>query len=726
MPIFEMSAGNEAKFADFSGKLVKITEALKNAGDPADIKALEKIGADFDAQIHNFFRTERKLNIGVMGQVKAGKSSFLNTLLFGGKEVLPRASTPKTATLTKIEYSAQNSIEIEYYSRGDWDLIESNARVDSEDIEYKSARELVAMAKSSGINTSCFGQVERVGFDSYDALTQKLNDYVGENGKFTPIVKSVVLFANNDFFRGLSVVDTPGLNDPVASRTLRTQDFIKVCDVVFFLSQSGEFLSKSDWTLVSTQLPNEGVNRLVLVASKYDSGLRDVLRENAKDDIFGDSRNEADNIPDACKLVKASLTQRAAELVEEQRNFLIQREASEGIIKTIAQCKNPLCFSALAKNMIGKKVADLTPEELNLYSALDKFSDDLQKELPLVAGFDALKAVFDSVVSEKEAILQEKMAGFVPAATSKLCTQLEAIKEKAQKRLTLLSGSDKKRLLDMKRETETRINSIKADVKTLVGEFLARLNTGRTDAVRKLRENVIDSSSINERTGNETITVTEPYWVPARKFLWIFTIEEGYWKEKKRSKEVSYSYLDASDIVSNIRAFTMQGANLIEEVFTETVNMQDMKRRLLNAVANNFDMANENYDASLFRLIVEEYINKIEFPVIAVDCSKEAETIASQFSGEIRSSDKRTNLLSALDNTISKIFDALTKQLETSLTAFKTALSDIGEGLQKDLLADISNEFDAIIEQLNEREENIKLTEGYIKLIEQKLQDARA
>ena len=52
-----------------------------------------------------------------IGQVKAGKSTFLNTLLFDGKEVLPKAPTPKTATLTIMEYSDKNIIQIEYYSK---------------------------------------------------------------------------------------------------------------------------------------------------------------------------------------------------------------------------------------------------------------------------------------------------------------------------------------------------------------------------------------------------------------------------------------------------------------------------------------------------------------------------------------------------------------------------------------------------------------------------------
>ena len=44
-----------------------------------------------------------KLVIGVIGQMKAGKSTFLNAFAFGD-EVLPAATTPMTASLSVITY----------------------------------------------------------------------------------------------------------------------------------------------------------------------------------------------------------------------------------------------------------------------------------------------------------------------------------------------------------------------------------------------------------------------------------------------------------------------------------------------------------------------------------------------------------------------------------------------------------------------------------------------
>src|SRR5574344_2964350 len=69
----------------------------------------------------------RKLKIGIVGAMKSGKSSFLNALLFGGKDYLPKAATPMTAALTKISYSDKPKAIVHFYKKKDWDTIEKQA-----------------------------------------------------------------------------------------------------------------------------------------------------------------------------------------------------------------------------------------------------------------------------------------------------------------------------------------------------------------------------------------------------------------------------------------------------------------------------------------------------------------------------------------------------------------------------------------------------------------------
>ncbi len=51
--------------------------------------------------------------------MKAGKSSLLNALIFEGVEVLPKAATPMTASLTVLKYAQNLSAQVEFYSQKD-------------------------------------------------------------------------------------------------------------------------------------------------------------------------------------------------------------------------------------------------------------------------------------------------------------------------------------------------------------------------------------------------------------------------------------------------------------------------------------------------------------------------------------------------------------------------------------------------------------------------------
>ena len=589
---------DNTEFQDFVDNVETIITNVSVRAKDDDITGLHKLIKNFQIKTEDFYRENRKLNIGVVGQVKAGKSSFLNTLLFGGNEILPKASTPKTATLTKMEYSEENIIQIEYYSPDEWEVLEDNAVVDLDDEIYTSAREIVDMVKRNGVNPHQYLEkgFDRIEFESYEELITSLNDYVGEDGKFTPIVKAVTLFLNKEEFRGLSIVDTPGLNDPIASRTIRTKEFMEVCDVVFFLSQSGSFLDKSDWILLSSQLPQKGVKKLVLVASKYDSGIRDILRTQDDDDVFGEDENTADNIPKACKIIKKKLKKRAKSKVEEFVKDLEMRGSSPELIEVIRQCADPIMVSSLAYNMTGKSQSEYSSEENNIYSALKQFSDDMDEDLKLLGNFDEVKNLFGEVVSEKEAILAAKAKSFIPNAIEELKNLLSGYLEKTKRRIQVLESNDREQLLEQKKIIETQMGSIKADIASVFGELNAKLESEKLNGIRELRDASKDYLNIKERTGSVTRTGS-------------YTTGHFFWKKTHvYTYEEHYSYCIAADAIENLRKYGLDASNQVEEVFSEAIQIKEIKRRLLNVVVNNFDMGSEKYDSSLFRIMVEETV----------------------------------------------------------------------------------------------------------------------
>lgn len=701
------------EFGDFTDKVQSIISDVKGHAKEKDVDGLEKFVSNFKIKTDDFYRENRKLNIGVVGQVKAGKSSFLNTLLFDGKEILPKASTPKTATLTKMEYSEENVIQIEYYSAEEWKVLEDNAVIDLDDEVYTSAREIVELVKKKGFDPHPYFEkkTDRIKFDTYDDLIERLNDYVGEDGKYTPIIKAVTLYLNKEDFRGLSIVDTPGLNDPIPSRTIRTKEFMEVCDVVFFLSQAGSFLDKSDWNLLSSQLPQKGIKKLVLIASKYDSGIRDVLRVQDEDDIFGDDDNTADNIPKACKIIKKKLRKRAKSKVDEFVKDLESRDSSSELIEVIKQCSDPIMVSSLVYNMTNKSQEEYTSEEKNIYSALKQFSDDMEKDLTLLGNFDEVKCLFNEVVREKEEILEAKAKSFIPNAHEELKDILSGYLEKTKGRIQILQNNDKNQLEEQRKIIENQIGAVKAEIATVFGELKSNIELEKSAGIRELRDISKDYLNVKERTGSITRTGS-------------YTTGHLWWKKTHEyNYEEHYSYCIAADAIENLQKYSLEASNEVEERFIEAIHIKELKRKLMNVVVNNFDLGSEKFDSQLFKIMLENTVNDIEIPVFNIDISSEMSSIAGKFNGELTSADQKNELSIALSKAISAIYDVICKKFESSVKKLKDDISEIEKKIEDTLLTNILKEFEELKAECDNKDKEITAFKEYASILEDEIKN---
>ena len=125
------------------------------------------------------------LTIGVIGQMKCGKSTFLNSFVFED-DVLPAATTPMTAALSIITYGEQKKIVAEFYNRDEWEEQKMQAARSLEEVKgnsleeskVKAAKELVEKAaKLGGSLNSYLGKTQ-------DDTFEHLIEYVGADGKF--------------------------------------------------------------------------------------------------------------------------------------------------------------------------------------------------------------------------------------------------------------------------------------------------------------------------------------------------------------------------------------------------------------------------------------------------------------------------------------------------------------------------------------------------------------
>ena len=119
-------------------KLKEISESIENGKELIQEESILEFQAstkDILKKINKVLEEGRQLRLGIVGEVKAGKSSFLNAMLFEGKDILPKAPTPMTAALTRISYNETPKAKIVFYDFNDWNSICTMARKYNETLQ---------------------------------------------------------------------------------------------------------------------------------------------------------------------------------------------------------------------------------------------------------------------------------------------------------------------------------------------------------------------------------------------------------------------------------------------------------------------------------------------------------------------------------------------------------------------------------------------------------------
>ncbi len=211
------------------------------------------------------------LTIGVIGQMKCGKSTFLNSFVFEDT-VLPAATTPMTAALSVITYGEQKKVVAEFYTNDEWEEQKAQAARLLDDVagdtmaesKIKAAKELVSKASRLGSNLRDYlGKTKE---DSFENIIE----YVGADGKYVSITKSVKIYYPKEYLKGVEIVDTPGFNDPIVSREERTKEFLKKADVVLMMLYAGRPFDATDRDIIFKNVSQCGIGKVLIGINKYD------------------------------------------------------------------------------------------------------------------------------------------------------------------------------------------------------------------------------------------------------------------------------------------------------------------------------------------------------------------------------------------------------------------------------------------------------------------------
>ena len=220
------------------------------------------------------FMSEKKLIISVTGVVKAGKSSFLNCLLFNGRNLLPKAITPMTAVLTIIEFSESNRAEIIFFNKEEFQPLAKLIREKGSEEEKEKIPKLKNKIPKNN-------RIKIITANTPEELLSKISRFISSEKDISYIIKEINIKINYPTLRKFKIVDTPGLNDPVISRSYKTKEFIKMSHVVFHLSRASQFLEREDIELIA-RYAQESIQKIHIIASKYDETLKELHIQKVK------------------------------------------------------------------------------------------------------------------------------------------------------------------------------------------------------------------------------------------------------------------------------------------------------------------------------------------------------------------------------------------------------------------------------------------------------------
>ncbi len=536
-------------------KLVAFSETLHKLADShqdlfgTELARFKRMNAiDSPQQLEQTFQVvqeqNRLMNIGIVGRVKAGKSSLLNALIFDGEPILPKAATPMTAALTTITWGEAFQAKVEFFSEKDISIIKNKAeqyktRLDKrtqecleELIKRRSMqqphgspisdnKELINMAsrraqselqreealfaaydqyqrmQSSGSARSPQNFQSDIQANNPKELAERLHEYVGAKGEFMPFTKSVHVFMPLEALRDICIIDTPGMNDPVQSREERTVELLKTCDVVFIVSPAGQFLNEQDLEVMGRITQKQGIQELVLIASQVDTQL------------YGSEKRA--RLSDALNNIRDQLSVRAQSTLADLKQS--NPEVGSVFDNLINSARSNLLHSSGLCHSLNRRFD--TPEswdsnEKTTWENLTgNYADYFNREnstlslnsLDSLANIAAIKDVLAQVREKKAAIIQDKLANLSMSTRKSLQAFQHQLISLASNQIALIKNADVEQLNAQLNELKYKKSELSYNLdqsfKKSMHQYCSELQTGMEKVAKNQLNNT--ENEINKK-----------------------------------------------------------------------------------------------------------------------------------------------------------------------------------------------------------------------------------
>lgn len=674
---------------------------------------LDLTGHRFDEKIESVVSKDGILRIGTVGQVKAGKSSFINALLFDGKDMLPEAATPMTAALTVIKYSEDISAEVEFYSQADWSIIERKAKeyqdiykkvekklkqnkkllqtITKAEIESQAkarvgdaifgSYEIYMMAQNSGLDiASHIGEAEQISdnISSIDQLLGKLQEYVGVGGRYTPITKNTNLYLNIPTLRGIEIIDTPGTNDPIVSRGQITRDFLSRCDTVFFLSYSGQFMGKEDSEFLVNTLPSEGISSIMLLGSKFDSVLIDEFKRYGGDirsalrDLYGKLSHQAND----------SL----GRIIASNPNKPIMDKINNKKVKFI---------SGIAYNIAKKNRDNLDEMESHILATLQKrynlqFTNEILLQL---ANIDEIRdRDLEEIKKNKKQILDSKLEDFILGQEEQVSKGLDELKKNIEQRLEEISSSSIDELSQKAKTLEDGFERARDGIEQIFVDFEFDVKEKIYSLISEISNSRADYTGVSRgQDSREVFSHTT-----RGGFLWL--------SKTRHYKTEYYEIANVNEAVDKAVKFIREANEAISHNWDRMINLADIERGLVKEATESFDLSDTSFNKSKIINPVKNALRAIKIKPYRLKDREYIDQITKAFSDDRVEGSDINQLETLLNNTLYSIVDNMEITLEQKANEISILLKEKREGFVESIKTDSYANISKLKDDLRDKE----------------------
>lgn len=685
----------------------------------------QSVTTTLETEIQRAQQDARKLSIGIVGAMKAGKSSFLNACIFGGRDVLPKAATPMTAALTRIRYSETPQATVHFYERKDWEKIEDNAQKYEEQLNtkysnyckiydrshadstegvcskqvfertlfqqdvsevLKSAKELTQMVGSNSAILEHLGDADVLDGD----IMAKLQDYVGARGRFTPIVNYVELEVNLPELEDLEIVDTPGLNDPIVSRSYATRQFLRACDVVILLSPCSQFMDANTVGLMANGLPDNGVRKVIVVGSKLDSGLLNepkgsfaVASQHALNSYKGQFRN----------------TMQQAMRNNPRRAGIMEKISESDLLFVSSTC------SSMARKQ--KQHQPLSPAEnlvlQNLHSNFPDFDETL---LSSIGGINKVLKTLEAVRQQKAEIIHGKNNTLLETAQINHLRALDKIQQELSSSRTTLKNSTSEQLLQ-------RTKAIQQVMESSRGKLMYIFDgaaIGCKNKVNQLLPQLTLEQQNHQRLDVQTSS-EEHHGVEGTGLFGL--IKEHY------SYTVTNNRVDVSEVVTNLEHHASTCQNTINQEFQYVFNREQLSHRIVEVVLDAFRKSDMEFDEDDILLPLQNVLNELSSPEIRFDYTTYIDQVESQFPAGYAENDDIHKLKALQTRLLNEIDQVMGQQLTAALQGAANMLNKQAVTFADRIQELLCGELEKLQGQIQERETYLAAYQQFDKTVQQ-------